>query len=484
MINSKSENQEQEKLIPENKGFRIDIFEKIPIIKKIAKSRYFQFTLTFIGLFVFFIVILGGMIGTPIGNRNIAIVLIWIFWWFLLISVLVPFFGRIWCAMCPLPFFGDFFQRLSFIKVRTGKTGYLRNKLYGLNKKWPKSLNNIWIPNFMFLTLCSFSAVLITRPFVSSIVLGGMFVVATILAMIFRLRVFCRNICPVSGFIGLYSKASMLELRSKDSDICEKCTEKGCLRGNENGWGCPWSEYMGKMDRNNYCGLCMECVKTCPNDNIALNLRPFSSERNIKGYDEAWKAFIDVGTSHAYSMIYLGASGKLKDWVNAAESGDWSGFLIYIALLWSISLVVVPALFYVLSLLIQWLSKTKTVTIKEIFLAYSYVLIPLGLMAWIAFSIPLILINGSYVISIISDPFGWGWDLFGTSNFHWQPFIPDYIGLIQIGLLLIGLGYAIHNSFFIGQRLFKSAKAAFRGVIPVAVFSLIITLAFILFFIG
>lgn len=484
MKQTKSEVENQEYLIPENKGFRIDIFEKIPIIKQIVKSRYYQFTLTFIGLFVFFIVILGGFIGTPIGNRNIAIVLIWIFWWFLLISILVPFLGRFWCSMCPLPFFGDFFQRLSLIKVRVGKTGYLRNKIYGLNKKWPKALNNIWIPNFTFLTLCSFSAVLITRPVVSSIVLGGMLLVATFFGLVFNLRTFCRHVCPVSGFIGLYSKASMLELRSKDKIVCEKCTEKGCFRGNEKGWGCPWSEYMGKMDRNNNCGLCMECVKTCPNDNIALNIRPFSIERNIKGLDESWKAFIDVGTSHAYSMIYLGASGKLKDWVNAAESGDWVGFFTYVVALWLFSLVVVPGIFYLLSLMIRKLSNTKTISVKEIFIAYSYILIPLGLMAWIAFSIPLILINGSYVISIFSDPFGWGWDLFGTANFHWQPFIPDYIGFIQIALLLIGLGYAIHNGFFIGQQLFNSAKAAFRGLIPIAVFSTMIVIAFILFFLG
>ena len=484
MAHRKFNIEEQGDLIPESKGFRIDLFEKIPILKKMAKSRYYQFTLTFIGLFVFFVVILGGFIGTPIGNRNIAIVLIWIFWWFLLISVLVPFLGRFWCSMCPLPFFGDFFQRLSLIKVRVGKTGYLRNKIYGLNKKWPKSLNNIWIPNFTFLTLCSFSAVLITRPFISSIVLGGMLLVATIFGLIFNLRTFCRHVCPVSGFIGLYSKASMIELRSKDKSVCEKCSDKGCLRGNEKGWGCPWSEYMGKMDRNNNCGLCMECVKTCSNDNIALNLRPFSSERNIKGYDESWKAFIDVGTSHVYSMIYLGASGKLKDWVNAAESGDWVGFFTYIVALWLFSLVIVPGIFYLLSLLIKKMSNVKSISVKEIFIAYSYVLIPLGLLAWIAFSIPLILINGSYVISIFSDPFGWGWDLFGTANFHWHPFIPEYVGMIQIALLLIGLGYAIHNGYFIGQGLFNSAKAAFRGLIPIALFSTTIVIAFILFFLG
>lgn len=466
------------------KGFRIDLFEKFPILKKIVKSRYFQFTLMTLSLFIFYIIIIAGLSGTPIGNRNSAIVVLWIFWWFLLIAVLVPFGARFWCTICPLPFFGDFLQRMSFLKVRPGKTAYLRNKLYGLNKIWPKRLKNIWIPNFTFLTLCTFSAILVTRPFVTSVVLGVMVLVATVLAVIFRSRIFCSHVCPVSGFIGLYSKAATLELRTKSKDVCASCKDRGCFRGNEKGWGCPWNEDMKVMDRNNYCGLCMECVKTCPNDNIALNLRPFASETELKGYDESWKGFIDVGTSHVYSLIYLGTSGTLKDMVNAPESGNWGGFFIYVAVLWSVSLVIIPAIFYGLSYLSKKLSGITTISLKEIFKAYSYVLIPVGLLAWIAFSFPLIFINGSYVLNVLSDPLGWGWDLFGTANLEWHPLIPDYLGYIQVLLLLFGLGYSIIKGFTISHRLFKSPKAAFRAQLPFALFSSVIAIAFILFFIG
>lgn len=469
-----------------NKRSEFDLFEKIPLLKKAVKSRYFQFFLMLPNLFVFYVIIISGLIGTPIGNRNIAIVVLWIFWWFLLIAVLVPIGARIWCAMCPLPFFGDFLQRLSFIKVRTGKTSYLRNKMFGLNKVWPKRLKNIWIPNFTFLTLCTFSAILVTRPFVTSVVLGLMILLATVLAVIFRLRVFCGHICPVSGFIGLYSKAATLELRSKDKDVCLKCKDRGCFRGNERGWGCPWGEDMKSMDRNNYCGLCMECVKSCPNDNIGLNIRSFSpsSETKIKGYDESWKGFIDVGTSHVYTMIYLGTSGTLKDMVNAPESGNWSGFFMYMLILWSVSLLIIPGIFYLMSLLAKKLSRIDTIPVKEIFKAYSYVLIPVGLLAWIAFSFPLIFINGSYVLNVLSDPLGWGWDLFGTANLEWHPLIPEYLGFIQIALLIFGLGYSIYRGYFIGQKLYGSSMAAYRALLPFAALASVIALAFIMFFIG
>lgn len=480
----KQDKQIQEELLPESKGFRIDLLAKFPLLKRFVKLRSFQFMFMLPSLFVFYIIIISGFIGTPLGNRNVAIVVLWIFWWFLMICILVPLFARSWCAVCPLPFFGDLLQRMSFMKVRSGKTAYLRNKLYGLNKKWPKRLKNIWMPNFNFLILCTFSAILVTRPQVTSIVLGLMIFTATALALIYRQRTFCTSVCPVSGFIGLYSKSAMLELRSKNKQTCTSCTDKGCIKGNEKAWGCPWFEYMGTMDRNNYCGLCMECVKACPNDNIALNLRPFASETKIKGYDESWKGFIDVGTSHAYSLIYLGSGGVLKDCVNPTESGNWWGFAGYVAVLWGLSLLVIPGIFFGVSFLSRKLAQVKTISAMEVFKGYSYVLVPLGLMAWIAFSLPLILVNGSYVISVISDPLGWGWDLFGTANYPWHPFFPEYIGYLQILLLFIGLGYAINKGYYVGQRMFKSTQAALRGLIPIAIFSTIIALAFIFFFIG
>ncbi|MDT3740197.1 MAG: hypothetical protein RO257_11950 [Candidatus Kapabacteria bacterium] len=468
----------------EKESKRINLFNKFPLLKRIVKTRAFQFSLILPNLFVFYIIILAGFIGTPVGNRNIAIVFIWILWWFLLIAIIVPFASRFWCTVCPLPFFGDLFQRMAFIKVRTGKTGFLKNKLYGLNKKWSPKLSNIWLQNIGFLTLCTFSAVLVTRPFVTSAVLFALLVMGTLFAIIWKLRAFCSYICPVSGFLSIYSMTSTLELRSSDKSVCKQCKEKGCIRGNENGWGCPWFENMGTMERNNYCGLCMECVKSCPHDNISLNLRPFATETKIKGIDESFKGFIMIALAMAYSVILMGTNGTIKDWANAPETGYWGGFFLYAAILWGSALVVVPGLFYGFAYLSKRFSKVTTVSVKDIFKAYSYILVPLGLLAWIAFSFPLVFVNGSYIISVISDPFGWGWNLFGTTDIRWQPLIPEYLCYVQYILLMVGLGYAIDRGYAIGLNLFKSEKAALNGLIPMAVFATLVTLAFMIFFIG
>ena len=477
-------NQKKPESTVSSTGFRIDLFEKFPLLKRLVRWRSFQFLLILPNMIVFYLLFIAGIFGTPVGNKNIIIVFIWILWWFLLIAVMVPFASRIWCLMCPIPFFGDWLQRLALIKVRLGKTSGFKNKLFGMNLRWPKKLSNIWTQNIGFLTMCTFSALLVTRPIVSVGVLGSLVIMATVLALVYRLRTFCSYICPVSGFLSLYSMTSTMEIRSKDESVCLKCKTKSCRVGNEDGWGCPWFIYMGKLDRNNYCGFCMECLKSCSNDNISLNLRPFASEIKIKSYDEVWKGFIMLALAMAYSVILLGTNGTIKDWANVTETQKWGGFAVYALILWSTALVILPAIFYGAVRLAKKMANAVQKTVKEIFISYAYILVPLGLLAWIAFSIPLLFVNGAYIVSVISDPLGWGWDLFGTANVHWQPLIPEYLGLVQIGLLLIGFFYAVDRAFKIGVKLFGDKKMALKGLIPIGSFSLFVTLVFMRFFIG
>ncbi|MDT7892985.1 MAG: 4Fe-4S binding protein [Armatimonadota bacterium] len=468
---------------------KVDLFEKFKILKWLAKLRSFQFLAILPNLVLFYIFILAGIFGSPIGNANIIIVFVWILWWFLLISVMVPFVGRLWCLMCPLPAFGDWLQRLALIGVRPGKTVGLNNKLFGLNKRWPKALSNIWLQNIGFLTLATVSILLVTRPIVSSIVLGLMFLLATVMALIWRGRAFCLYLCPVSGFLGLYSMTSMMELRSKDKEICRKvCKTKSCRAGSERGWACPWLVYMGNLDRNNFCGLCMECVKSCPHDNITLYWRPFCSDKVIKGYDEAWKAFIMLVLAMAYSVVLLGPWGFLKDWANISEKGDFVGFIIYAATLWFSCLLGFPAIYYIAVKLGHWWAKMKkqngAVSLKDMFIRYSYTLVPLGLLAWVAFSLPLIMVNGSYILSVLSDPLGRGWNLFGTAHIPWTPVYPEYATYIQVALLLVGLYYGIQKGLEIARELWADEEAAFRSMVPLTVLLVAVTIAFMKLFAG
>jgi hypothetical protein len=302
---------------------------------------------------------------------------------------------------------------------------------------------------------------------------------------VYRLRTFCNYVCPISGFLSLYAMTSTVELRSADKDVCLKCTTKSCIRGSDKGWACLWNVYMGKLDRNNYCGLCFECVKSCPNDNITLYLRPFAtSDVILRGYDEVWKASIMLMLAFSYSVVLLGPWGWLKDWANVSEKRNWGGFGAFALGQALLALVIFPALYYLAIRLAKWYAGAETITTKELFLKYAYMLVPMGLLAWIAFSVPLIMVNGSYIISVASDPLGWGMNLFGTADFPWKPLWPEWVPFAQVPILLAGFYFGMLGLHKVGRQIFKDPTQLFRSMIPPTVLLLGVTLLFLKLFIG
>ncbi len=481
--------------VPPSHSRRIDLLRKLPPLKWLVTRRWFQFAVILPNLAFFLLFLVAGTFGSPVGNRNIIIVFVWIFWWFLLISVMVPALSRAWCLACPLPFFGEWAQRGKLVGVNAtdrkkarGRPGpgvlIGRNRYFGKNLRWPRALSNIWLQNIGFLALCTFSAQLLTRPIVSVIALLSLLVVATALHLVYRRRAFCNYVCPVGGFLSLYAMTAIVEVRSRDADVCSRCKDKGCLAGNEAGWGCPWSMYPSRMDRNNYCGLCMECLKTCSHDNMTINLRPPFSDTRLEGYDEAWKAFIMLSLALAYSAIYLGPWGGLKDWANVAEHGDWLGFGLYALGLWLGALVIMPGAFGLATRLGCRLAKPSSVTFKDAFLAFAYPLVPLGLLAWVAFSLPLMMVNGSYVLMVISDPFGWGWDLFGTAQVHWTPVLPHWTPYLQAPILLLGQFYALKAGYDHARRLFRGRRRALWAFAPVAGLQAVVVAGLLVLYLG
>src|SRR5512142_2922392 len=150
-----------------------------PLIKSILKNRGPQLAVFTVTLAGYLFAILAGLIGTPVGSRNFSIVFVWIAWWAILILVAVPFFGRGWCAVCPIPVPGEWLQRGAVLAPPDKKPKWL-------NWRWPKALRNIWLQNISFLLLALFSSVLLTTPNVTGIVLAGMLFAAIGLSTIFE----------------------------------------------------------------------------------------------------------------------------------------------------------------------------------------------------------------------------------------------------------------------------------------------------------
>jgi len=424
-------------------------------VKNTLKSRYPQLAVFIVMLIVYIFAILAGLIGTPVGSHNFSIVFVWIAWWAILILIAVPFFGRGWCAVCPIPLPGEWLQRGAVLSPPDKRPKWL-------NLRVPKMFRNIWLQNISFLLLALFSSVLLTTPNITGIVLAAMLFAAIGLSTVFERRAFCRYLCPVGGFIGLYSQTAPIELRIKDKQVCVKCEGKPCYNGSQAGYGCPWDVFPGGLTKNTYCGLCMECIRTCPHDNIAVNLRPFSADlaKPSTRMDEAFKAFIMLGSAMIYASVLLGPWGTLKD---AAYNVGSSAWFVYTFVFLTIIFGILPG-FFTLGLL-----QTKDSTpLKQRFASLSTALIPLGLMFWVAFSLSFVLTNASYILAALSDPLGLGWNLFGTANAAWQPMLTSILAPAQTLALVGGLIWSARTAQ-------KAANEVKVSSIPVIVYCFIVT---------
>jgi ferredoxin len=455
-------------------GFkRINIFEILPRLKRIVKLRSFQFLFIFPNFIVFYLFILSSLWGSPVGNRNIAIVFVWILWWFILKAIMVPFGGRIWCLMCPLPAPAEWLSRRRLTVVRYIQKPFkrLHHRFTGLQKDWPKTISNIWLQNILFLALISFGMILITRPIATAIMFLVILAITLVLSLIYRHRVFCLYLCPVGGFLGTYSMASMSEVRAIDPDICRKHKEKECYVGGPGGWACSWNQYVGKMSRNNYCGLCTECIKSCPKDNVGIFIRPFGSDRILKGYDELFNVIIMLVVAIAFSITMLGPWGFIKDAANFTESRQIIPFLIYLATIWGSALLIFPVFFMLTARGANHLAG-RPMSNRDITLRLGYILIPVGIFFWIAFSLPAVMINYGYIFSVFSDPLGLGWDLFSTAGYHFKPIYPELVPIIQGVIVLLGLYLGVSRGYLGLKDIVRDPAIQARAMILPSLFAL------------
>jgi len=459
---------------------------KFKPVRALLKSRWFPLLPIIFNLFVFVIILMAGFVGgLSSGNYNFGVMIVWILWWVLLMMFMVPLIGRFWCMMCPFPLIGDWIQRGKLLTVG-------RAKSWGMGKRWPNKWRNLWPLVILFWVSTWFSGFFTVKPFATFLLLGTIILLAIIVALFYEKRTFCLFVCPVSGFQGLYSNFSLFGVRSRDQEVCKKHAPKTCFVGNEKGYGCPWMEQPYDMNRNTYCGLCFECFKTCPHDNMDLVIRPFGqdlfAERkrtddifNRRSTDEAYKALTMVGIFLSFFVAFQGPFGHFKDMVTAKTFG---GYIHYLLESFAIDFLIIPGSMFLFVYLSKLASKSKEVKLKDIFVNFSYCFIPVGIAIWAAFSLGIILPNGSYLLHIISDPFAWGWNLFGTAKFPWTPVFTGVMPYLQVIVTLIGLVFALDFGYKFSQQTYKNVDEAKRGWIPILIYFVLVHIFFIKLFVG
>ncbi|MDH3454165.1 MAG: 4Fe-4S binding protein, partial [Desulfuromonadales bacterium] len=214
----------------------------------------------------------GVAVRDPLMYTNFTTFNLWVLWMMgMVVAALV--LGRSWCTVCPVGWLNGLVSR------------------FGLRRELPS-----WLKNFIpvtlvlvFLQLLVYFLAIHRYPDYSAVLLAWMVILALAAGLVFRRRAFCLLLCPAGAVFSLYARLAPWQLRVKEQEVCANCLDKPCvssslawkqaaLGGLRLGWrtrpeGCPVALVPAEINDSATCTLCLNCVQTCCNDNLALGFR-------------------------------------------------------------------------------------------------------------------------------------------------------------------------------------------------------------------
>ena len=217
----------------------------------LLRGAVLAFFASLIGLTLAFPNSISGIIGND---------LVWGAWWvFLVFGFLL--LGRVWCTVCPLSTAGRLVNRI----------GSLAKSPPGFIKKSSPFLipigfvGIIWFEQVFHMTI---------NPRPTGFLLITLIVLAILFAVLYERETWCRYLCPLGNFGGIFALSATLFVRSTPNVCATKCTTHNCNKGSDEYPGCPVFHHPLFAKNAHICKLCFTCLKSCPHGSARLYLRP------------------------------------------------------------------------------------------------------------------------------------------------------------------------------------------------------------------
>ena len=250
---------------------------RLPLVRSFVRWRYARLALQLPLLALAALATLDGLTGRQVAPQNVATVAVWLHYRGLVVLALLVF-GNAFCAACPL-------------MLTRGPTRWLRRFIPQL--AWPRALRGKGL--VLALTaayLFAYEAFdLWASPWLTAWLMLGYFGAALVTDTLFPVGTFCRHVCPLGNFNFALSHASPTGIQARDPQVCARCTGHECVNGRaapsalapdalvllpmlqSAAPGCESRLFVPQMTSNQDCTLCLNCVRACPYDNVALVVR-------------------------------------------------------------------------------------------------------------------------------------------------------------------------------------------------------------------
>lgn len=172
-----------------------------------------------------------------------------------------------------------------------------------------------------------------------------------------------------------------------------------------------------------------------------------------------------------FGLFWLDPSGYLEVWLGKPPIYAYRMLRPWYLGYESFVLALSPLLYLAAFGLFLWcgkrLIKTELSTLQLV-QQFALSLLPIALVYHVTHYYTLLLTQGVKVRALVSDPFGWQWDLFGTAYTMRSPFLPD-MGAVwnsQVLLILIGHVASVYIAHKQALRLFGGQRHALLSQLP------------------
>ena len=399
-------------------------------------------------------VILGALIGNERAALNPAPAAIYVAFWVGL-SFFTALFGNLWALVNPWKATWGFLER-AFEIVSGGGRLSLHHRYPARIGPWPAVL--VFVGFAILETVAADAA--------GPRALGWILVLYTLYNFVgmyvYGREVWLRNAEGFTVVYGFMSRFSVTEVRAPTSR-CRRCSSNGrCSEGETD------------------CVDCYECYAAASPPQRQFNLRPPCVGLNRLGAVTLTVVFHVILLLSTVSFDGLSATPEWLVFTGQflLQSPLYGGYIAN--LIGVLGLPVVFGLLFVLTCAAMVvLSGQAEPDTGQLLRQFTFSLLPIALAYHFAHFLGFLLINGQRFIVLASDPFGWGWDLFGTADniINIGILSPVFIWYFSILAIVIGHIAGVYLAHVQATRIYPTRRGALLSQLPMLVLMVCYTCA-------
>jgi hypothetical protein len=399
---------------------------------------------------VFLLVLVAGLIGSTNQTRNVAPLMVWVIWW-VGIAYLSALIGNVWPLLNPWRILFDWAAALA---RRLDPDAEL-----SLGLPYPRRLG-VWPGVLLFL---AFAWIEIAyhdpaRPSTLATLILVYSVITWTGMLLFGGEKWLNRGEAFTIAFGLLARFAPSETRVLGGCRCSSCAAaEGATEG---------SPGAGNDSDADDCVNCLPCFREAPPERRQVNLRPFAagllrSERVSLSMMAfvllllATVTFDGFTDTPAWASIVVGYYSSFGRLTGIGTLGLLAFPLLFLAL-------------YLLTSRLMPITAGQAVPLAEVAKSFVLSLVPIALAYHMAHYLTYLLTQGQLLIPLASDPFGFGWDLFGTADYRVDLNLVGarFAWYTAVTAIVIGHVIAVWLAHIVALRLFRSHAVALRSQYP------------------